>query len=125
MKRLIIAASLFAAQTALAQTPQNPVACAQLRQALGKFIADSANNGKALAPDEIRDAIEIQRLTGHPCYLPPGVPQNPACVKLRQDIAQYAYNRGVHGSAPTQRELLQAMENRRLLGDPCFLPARR
>jgi len=126
MRNLIVVVSLFVAQSAFAQTPQNAPACAELRediaQLVGRLMWRGADHNEAMQAAEVR--LEIYRLTQHPCYLPPGVPQNPACVALREQTFQFMSNliaRG-HSLDEAMPAALRVLQLRRRAGDPCFFP---
>jgi hypothetical protein len=125
MRQLIIGLGLFAAQSAFAQTPRNLEACTQLRNEIMNH-AFKPNTGRT-SKDSLYVAqsfYTINRLTLHPCYLPPGATQNPACVQLREQT--YKLINGLLGAMMREEEAisqaLQLLELRRSNGDPCFLP---
>jgi hypothetical protein len=128
-QKLIIALSLFTAQTSFAQAPQNPEACAQLRERTGRSIGDLILKG-GMKPQEALQVVEgfnaIHRLTQHPCFLPPGVPPNPACTRLGQQTFQLISDLVLKGGMLMNEAMPHAMkmlEVRRSLGDPCFMPS--
>jgi hypothetical protein len=66
---------------AFAQTPQNPEACARLQADLSALVRNLMVNGQRTLPQAMeaaRQVLEMRRMTGDPCYLPPPAQPVPA-----------------------------------------------
>jgi len=86
-----VASSLYTSQAAFAQTPQNPEACARLRGELNDMTVRLMRNGHTFA--EAQDAtmreLEMRRLTGDPCFMPPPPPPPRPAVPLPNDLDRW------------------------------------
>jgi hypothetical protein len=72
-----VTALCVSATPAFAQIAQNPTACARLRSDMDIFVQDLVRRGMVplnAALFAARQMVEIRRMTGDPCFMPPPPP---------------------------------------------------
>jgi hypothetical protein len=122
MKSILLgAATLTLAITAAsAQAPQNAAACAQMRAGIAQWIRERSQAAIETSPDEVRAMIEVRRMLGDPCYGALSPPIHAACARLSENTGRYIRNRSQLGDAVKMQEVLQTLENLKLMGEPCL-----